>query len=172
MRKSAIFLSILIVVIGAFLLAQDFTYVGAGKCKMCHKSEKRGQQYVLWEQSKHSQSFTVLSSEKAAEVAQAAGVTNPAESAECLKCHSPLATKAPELKEEGVTCEVCHGPGSAYRKLSIMKSREESVKNGLIAYNSPDEIKAHCLNCHENAHNKTFDFTAAWEKIKHPVPEK
>ncbi len=52
-----------------------------------------------------------------------------------------------------------------------MKSREESVANGMVAYESPDAIKKHCLSCHENAHEKSFDFDAAWEKIKHPVPE-
>jgi len=52
-----------------------------------------------------------------------------------------------------------------------MKNREESVKNGLIVYGSPDEIKKQCLTCHESAHDKPFDFAAAWDKIKHPRPE-
>ncbi len=151
---------------------QEFTYVGAAKCQMCHKTEKQGQQYPLWESSKHSQSFSALSSEKAKEIAQAAGVDNPPESPNCLKCHAPLSEKAPELKEEGVGCETCHGPGSAYKKLSIMKDQAEAVKNGLTEYGSPDTIKKHCLSCHENAHGITFDFEAAWEKVKHPRPEK
>ncbi len=53
-----------------------------------------------------------------------------------------------------------------------MKSREESVKNGLMVYESPDAIKKHCLSCHENAHGMAFDFEVKWAKIKHPVPEK
>ncbi len=100
------------------------------------------------------------------------GVDNPAESPECLKCHAPLFEKAAELKEEGVSCEVCHGPGSAYKKLSIMKNREESLKNGLIVYDSPEAIKKQCSSCHENAHGKSFDFEAKWAKIKHSIPEK
>lgn len=148
------------------IFSQEFTYVGAGKCKICHKSEKRGNQFGIWEQSSHSQSFTVLSSEKAKERAADASVNS-----KCLKCHSPLNEKAPELREEGIGCEVCHGPGSAYKNLSVMKSKEESVKNGLKAYDSPEFIKAHCLTCHQNAHDKPFDFNASWEKIKHPVPE-
>ena len=39
-----------------------------------------------------------------------------------------------------------------------MKNREESVKNGLIVYDSPEAIKKQCLSCHENAHAKPFDF--------------
>jgi hypothetical protein len=154
------------------LFSQEFTYVGADKCKICHKSEKQGQQYPIWESMKHSKSFSALTSDKAKEYAQTAGVDNPPESPDCLKCHAPLAEKAPELKEEGVTCETCHGPGSAYKKMSIMKDHAESVKNGMSEYGSPDAIKKLCLTCHENAHDTTFDFDAAWDKIKHPVPEK
>lgn len=169
-------LAIVVIVVGIIsitgLYSQDFTYVGADKCKICHKSEKQGQQFPLWEARKHSKSFQALTSDQAKEIAQSAGVENPAEDAKCLNCHGPLHGKAPELKEEGVTCEVCHGPGSAYKKLSIMKDHAEAVKNGLTEYGSPDDIKKQCLTCHENAHEKTFDFEAAWEKVKHPRPEK
>lgn len=154
------------------LFGQEFTYVGAAKCKTCHKSEKRGKQFPLWEESTHSKSFAALSSPDAASKAQEAGVENPVDSPKCLQCHAPLFENAAEFKEEGVTCEVCHGPGSAYKKLSIMKSREESVKNGLVVYDSAEAIKKHCLSCHENAHGEIFDYEASWGKIKHPVPEK
>lgn len=154
------------------LFSQEFTYVGAAKCKICHKSEKQGQQFPLWEARKHSKSFSALSTDKAKEVGQEAGVENPPEDPACLKCHAPLAEKALELKEEGVSCEACHGPGSAYKKMSVMKDHGESVKNGLTEYESPDDVKKKCLTCHENAHGTTFDFDAAWEKVKHPRPEK
>jgi len=152
------------------LFSQDFTYVGADKCKVCHKSEKQGQQFPLWESRKHSKSFSALTSDKGKEISQAAGVDNPAENPNCLKCHAPLSEKAPELKEEGVGCETCHGPGSAFKKMSVMKDHAEAVKNGMIEYGSPDAIKKQCLSCHENAHETTFDFDAAWEKVKHPKP--
>lgn len=154
------------------LFCQEFTYIGAGKCKICHKTEKQGRQFPIWEENQHSKSFAALSSPEAATRAKEMGVENPAESPKCFKCHAPLYEKAPELNKEGVTCEVCHGPGSAYKKLSVMKSREESVKNGLIVHDTPEAKKAWCLTCHENAHGKTFDYEASWEKIKHLVPEK
>jgi len=160
----AIFLITFVFIINLF--SQDFTYVGVGKCKTCHKSEKRGKQFPIWEESKHSKSFAALTSEEVK-----AKVPDAPENPKCLTCHASLFEKATEFKEEGVSCEVCHGPGSAYRKLNIMKSREESVKNGLIFYDSPEAIKTQCLTCHENAHEKPFDFDAAWEKIKHPTPE-
>ena len=170
-----VFIAIIVGIIIIFItsiFSQEFTYVGVGKCKICHKSEKRGKQFPIWEESKHSQSFAALSSPQASAKAQEAGVENPVDSPKCLKCHAPLFEKAPELKTEGVTCEVCHGPGSAYKKLKIMKSRQESVKNGLTIYDTPEAKKEWCLSCHGNAHGKSFDFEASWEKIKHPVPEK
>lgn len=149
------------------LFSQEFTCVGAGKCKICHKSEKQGKQFQIWEASKHFKSFAALTSEEAK-----ANVSDAPDNPKCLKCHSPLSEKASKLKEEGVGCEVCHGPGSAYKKISVMKDKEKAKSNGLIVYVSSEDIKKQCLTCHEDAHDKPFDFAAAWEKIKHPVPEK
>lgn len=149
------------------MFAQDFTYVGAAKCKMCHKTEKQGKQYPLWEERKHSKACATLATDEAKALA-ADAPDNP----ECLKCHAPLAAKAPEFKAEGVSCEVCHGPGSAYKKMKIMKDHAESVKNGMTEFGSPEAIKAQCVTCHENnPHDKPFDFATAWEKVKHPRPE-
>lgn len=152
------------------LLGQNFTTIGAAKCAICHKTEKQGQQYSIWQGSKHSQSFAALTSPGAAAKAQEAGVQNPPESPQCLKCHAPLFEKAPELKSEGVTCEICHGPGSEYKKLNIMKDRALSAQNGLIVYENDEAVKKQCLTCHENAHGMSFDFAASHEKIKHKKP--
>jgi hypothetical protein len=171
MMKKFAFLVVMTVLASTVLLSQTPTYVGSAKCSICHRTESQGRQYPIWQASKHSQSVAALSSPEAAKKAQAMGVQNPASSPACFKCHEPLAEKAPEIKAEGMTCEVCHGPGSEYRKLNVMKDKALAVKNGLILYGSPDAIKKFCLGCHENAHGTTFDFTAAWEKIKHPKPK-
>ncbi len=170
--KKVLLLTVVLVgiVLLSTLFSQDFSYVGAAKCKMCHRTEKQGQQFPLWEARKHSKSYSALTSDKGKEIAAAAGVDNPAENPNCLKCHAPLAEMAPELKEEGVGCEACHGPGSAYKKMSVMKDHAESVKNGMTGYSGPDAVKKQCLSCHENAHESAFDFDAAWEKVKHPRP--
>jgi hypothetical protein len=171
MRKILIFLitSIAFLILNG-LLAQDFTYVGAVKCKTCHKSSKRGNQYQAWLDSRHNKSYAVLSSLSACEEAKKAKLTTPPnESPECLKCHSPLHEKAPDLVVEGVTCEVCHGPGSAYKKIKIMKDRNAAVKKGLVVYASQDAIKEKCITCHTGEH---FNFLESLDKIKHPVPAK
>ena len=126
--------------------------------------------YPIWEASKHAQSFNILKTETAK---TEAGEQVPAQqSPACLKCHAPLHEKAKDISVEGITCEVCHGPGGLYRKLNVMVSREASVKNGLVVYASKDAIKAHCLTCHENAHGIKWDFDKSWEAVKHYRPGK
>ncbi len=172
MKKIVVILAIGALVGAAALIGQGFTYVGSKKCAMCHRSEAQGRQYAIWEGTNHAKSFAALTSAKAAETAKAMGVDKPAEDPRCLKCHAPLAEKAPDLKAEGVSCEICHGPGSGYQKLNIMKDRDLAVKNGLVLYGGPEAIKAHCMTCHDNPHGIKFDFASAWDKIKHPVPKK
>jgi len=149
---------------------QDFTYVGAVKCKKCHRAPQRGNQYQAWLDSRHNKSYAVLSSLSALEEAKKENLTTPPnESPQCLKCHSPLYEKALDLITQGVTCEVCHGPGSAYTKMSIMKNKEKAVQNGLVVYASQEAIKEKCMACHTDEH---FNFAASWEEIKHSLPPK
>lgn len=172
MKRMLVLAALAALILAGLLVGQDATYVGAQKCAMCHKSDAQGRQFTIWEGTKHAKSLEALTSPKAAEAAKAMGVDKPVDDPKCLKCHAPLAEKAPELKAEGVSCETCHGPGSAYRKLNIMKDKAEAAKNGLILYGSPEAIKAQCLKCHENPHGISFDFASAWDKVKHPVPAK
>ena len=90
MKKALLILMIgipLIFIISLF--SQEFTYVGAGKCKICHKTEKQGKQFPLWEERKHSKSFAALTTEEVK-----AKVSDAPENPKCLKCHAPLFEKA------------------------------------------------------------------------------
>jgi hypothetical protein len=92
MRKSIIvFFIIGLLNISVGLAAQDFRYVGAIKCKTCHKAPKRGNQYQTWLDSRHNKSYAVLSSLSALEEAKKENLTTPPnESPQCLKCHAPF----------------------------------------------------------------------------------
>lgn len=113
MSKRVWWIMSLMVVVGVALVVQaaDHTYVGADKCKMCHKL-----QHASWLETTHA---------KATEAAKAS--TDREFGAACLGCH---ATNADESLC-GVQCEACHGPGSDYKKMSIMKDIEAAKANGL-----------------------------------------
>jgi hypothetical protein len=125
--RSAVWIFVLTVVLAAAYSVQaaDHTYVGADKCKMCHKVE-----FNSWQATVHAKAST-----------------DPKFGPECLKCH---ATNADEAMA-GVKCEACHGPGSDYKKMSIMKDKDAAVANGLVM-----PSQATCNGCHvDNGHSKT-----------------
>jgi hypothetical protein len=162
---------------------EKYAYVGVKKCKMCHSSAKRGNQFKKWKEFKHAKAFLSLKTPKAKELAQKAGLEgNPWESPKCLKCHVTAFEVKPELKkkikyEDGVQCEACHGPGSGYSKLSIMKDKKKAREAGLKMPSEKDERdpkKRVCTRCH-NPHSPTykeFNFKEFSKKIAHPVPKK
>ncbi len=162
----------LIVAVGAGAV-QSRTYVGAKKCALCHSKESIGDQYGKWTSILHSKSLDALTGPNAMYPANAAGVKEPAKDPKCLRCHAPLFEKSPDFMHEGVTCETCHGPGGDYAKLSVMTDRKLAVENGLILYDgSLNKIVSFCLDCHDNPHGNPFESGPAWEKIKHPRPNK
>lgn len=181
MKKST-WLVIFILAISCIFVAQavaaDHQYIGASKCKMCHKGAKKGEIYETWEASAHAKAYTVLAGDKAKEVAKAKGIEDPQKADECLACHvTGHGVKAELLGDkydvaEGVTCESCHGAGGDYWKMSTMKAlaagetKPEDV--GLLV---PDEKT--CVTCHneKSPTYKEFKFDEMWAKIKHGLPE-
>lgn len=149
-------------------------YVGASKCKICHKSEAKGDQYGKWEASKHAKAYANLASEQALAIGKEKGIDNPQTSDQCLGCHvtafsAPAEQKAESYdKTEGVECESCHGPGSDYKKMSVMKDVEAAKAAGLIM---PTEET--CTGCHNDKSPtfKSFDFAEAVKIIAHPYPK-
>lgn len=155
--------------------AGEAHYVGADKCaKMCHKSTAKGEQLPIWQKSKHAQAFATLATPAALESAKKAGVTGDPQKADaCLKCHVTGFEAAATLKDstystkDGVSCEACHGAGSAYAKLSVMKDKKASAAAGMI-----EPTEAVCVKCHnkESPNYKPFVFADAVKAIAHPKP--
>lgn len=180
MRLIAIAAGILF--IGSQVHAEGFEYVGVKKCKICHRSKKIGNQYGVWEESLHQNAFESLKSDTAKKVAAAMGIEDPTKSEACLKCHTTgFAEGGYDLEKEaetnaifeGVQCEACHGPGSKYKSLKVMKAvaagetKPEEV--GLIVPKEED-----CKKCHTpegNSFYKEFNFEEFFKKIAHPVPK-
>lgn len=154
-----------------------FQYIGIEKCAtVCHKSEKQGSQLGIWQESKHSKAFVTLATPYAKELLKKAGKEgDPQKSEVCLECHSTgygkdkSAFAATFKIEEGVTCENCHGPGSAYKSISIMKDKEKFLASGGIIPKEKDCLKCHTGKVHD-VHE--FKFEERFKKIAHPIPGK
>ncbi|HEY5125035.1 MAG TPA: cytochrome c family protein [Ignavibacteria bacterium] len=153
-------------------------YVGVDGCtKACHKSDASGKQLDIWKGSKHSQAYNNLATPDADKIAQDKGFSTPAiETPACLKCHvlgkdiDPSELTDGFKKEDGVQCETCHGPGSEYKSLSIMKDKQKAIdENGLII---PDTNEKFCTQCHntDSPTFKGFNYDESWAKIAHKKP--
>jgi len=114
---------------------------------MCHNKAATGEQYNKWKAGPHANAYNVLSETEK---------TNK----ECLGCHTTPTLAA----TEGVSCEACHGPGSIYKSMTIMKVREKSIESGLTL--PTEEV---CKKCHNEKSPtfKGFNYEEYCSKVKH-----
>jgi hypothetical protein len=174
----ALFALLAAVLFAAGSTAAQNKYTGVKMCAMCHKAKEKGEAFATWEKSAHAHAFETLKSKAADEFAQKKGLKTPAaESPECLKCHVTGGGVAANVeagfkKEEGVTCEACHGAASAYR---IIHSKGDKAKSKEAGMNFADKKDAKfCETCH-NAGSPTFKgfkMEEMWAKIEHKGPPK
>ena len=175
MKKLTTVLAVIIAVTAATVTAQDkaapaapakatATFVGADKCKICHKA-----QFEAWSTTKHAKAWDALKPEEQ-------------KKAECVTCHQTGVT-AEKVQLNGVMCEACHGAGSEYKKPTIM-NKAKFTANKAAQLKIAEEAglviptEATCMKCHKKEGNpnfKEFDF-AKMKLLVHPVkaavPEK
>jgi Cytochrome c554 and c-prime len=179
--KKALILTLTVgfVAMGAIAHAADppHTYVGVKNCKMCHNKAETGKQFDVWAATAHAKAYESLASPEAKAKAKELGIADPQKDEKCLSCHvtSVAALKDTTAKvtaAEGVSCEACHGPGSAYKTKKVM----DGIVAGTIDPASVGLIKpteATCKNCHKpegNPFYKEFKFEEYKKKIAHPDP--
>lgn len=160
--------------------ADDAQYIGSGKCFMCHKKDKSGNQMQKWLDGEHAGAYKTLANEESLAIAKELGIADPQKADECLKCHvtahgvaaEGFAAKNKYTVEDGVGCESCHGPGSTYKSAKVMKAvvsgETDGASVGLWAPNA--EL---CVTCHneESPTFKGFEFDEYIVKVSHPIPE-
>jgi excinuclease UvrABC ATPase subunit len=178
MKLSNYFLFAFLILPFATILSQSGnTFIGADACSMCHKTEKQGSQFSIWKSSAHSKAFETLLTDTANQIAKAKGFSEPASKTwECLKCHVTgynldVTMLGKKFKvEDGIQCETCHGAGSAYKDMKVMKDKKISIEKGLIVH---DKLEDFCESCHNNESPTftKFDVNESWDKIKHKVPK-
>lgn len=154
-------------------------FVGVKMCGACHKAEKAGQAYTIWEKSKHASAYKTLEGEEAKALAAKKGIKgSPAEAKECLKCHVPGGGTATNVDKsfdvkEGVTCEACHGAASGYRMIHNKPENKEKAAAAGLVHGSKEDSKP-CEKCHnaESPTHKPFKMSEMWAKIAHQLPKK
>ncbi len=142
-----------------------YTYVGSKKCKKCHLK-----QYRSWAETRMAKAFHILepgNNKEAKEKFKLDVDKNYTldKSEPCLKCHTvgygkpggyaipdPTDKKAVRRakKLEGVGCECCHGPGSAYVKVfdEILKSKRKYKVQELYDVGLIKISEVVCTACH------------------------
>lgn len=174
-----------------FAQAKDAKYMGVEKCKNCHNSEKKGDQYGIWKETKHAKAYETLAGEEAKKIAKEKGIDDPQKSDKCLKCHV-TAFNEPDAKKDdkfdpklGIQCEACHGPASVHVKARLAAAAEEESDDLFGDTGGSDEridipdgevdakpTEENCKKCHnsESPTFKEFKFDERYEEIKHPDP--
>ena len=144
--------------------AEAQKYIGPGSCAAtsCHGSVKPvadsrilQTEYTTWIlKDKHSRAFQALTGEVGERMARILKLgTKAEESPKCLVCH---ALYAPEQRgrafeiSEGVTCENCHGPASAWLGPHTTRDwpHEKSVAQGMHDTRNVILRTEKCLECH------------------------
>jgi len=148
-------------------------YNGPGGCasSSCHGSIQPRQvtrvaqnEYSIWAgQDKHARAYQVLSNPVSIRIGRILNVGRPDQSTKCLACHA-LSVPAEQRAEtfelvDGVSCESCHGPASAWLGPHTTRDwpHEKSVQLGM--YDTRDLIKRseRCLTCHLGTSEKFVD---------------
>ena len=147
-------------------------YVGAKACAKCHK-----QAYETWKGSKHANAWkTLVDREK---VDGWPVTKNP----DCVSCHVVgygeksgfvNMTKTPELVD--VSCENCHGAGSAHVEaltpIQAQLDKGEKLERTTIdaAIDAGKLIRpqaSHCTKCHNFEQSPGFNYLEKWALIQH-----
>ena len=149
-------------------------YIGPGSCAAtsCHGSVKPipgsrilQNEYSTWIlQDKHSRGYQALTGTVGERMARILKLGTKAEEApKCLACHALYPT--PEQRgrafemSEGVSCENCHGPASAWLGPHTTRSwqHEKSVALGMTDTRNVIRRTEKCLECHLGTKNKFVD---------------
>jgi hypothetical protein len=149
-------------------------YIGPGSCAAtsCHGSVKPvvgsrilQNEYSTWiVKDKHSHAYAVLTGDIGERIARVLKLNSKAaESPKCLACHALYTT--PEQRgrpfelSEGVSCENCHGPASAWLGPHTTRdwTHEKSVSLGMRDTRDVIHRSEKCLECHLGTKDKFVD---------------
>lgn len=154
--------------------AEAGRYIGVASCvnSGCHGSTEplagsrilHNEYYTWLNDDRHAQAYNILFNAQSARIAKNMRLGTSADKAKlCLDCHTsniPAAQVEGVIdREDGVQCEVCHGPASGWRAEHTEPgwTHEQSVDRGMIDLRHVP-IRAHtCHRCHLGNADKEVD---------------
>jgi hypothetical protein len=161
---------------GILLAAENepIKYIGPGSCAAtsCHGSVKPvagsrilQNEYSTWIiKDKHSRAYQALTGDIGERMARILKLGTKAEEApKCLVCHALYTTAQQRGRvfeiSEGVSCENCHGPASAWLGPHTTRSwpHEKSVALGMHDTRDVIHRMEKCLECHLGTKEKFVD---------------
>ena len=148
-------------------------YTGPGSCSStsCHgsiapRTDNRVKQneYSVWiVRDKHSKAYQALTGMVGERMATILNIGKAEEAPKCLACHAldvPAADRARTFDlSEGVSCESCHGPASAWLGHHTERNwtHEQSVQAGMTDLRDVGLRTQKCLSCHLGSKEKFVD---------------
>jgi hypothetical protein len=177
--RTTLFLAVLLLGLsstntGATDTTEPVKYIGPGSCAAtsCHGSVRPVEgsrilqnEYSTWIlQDKHSRAYHALTGEVGERIARILKLGVKAEeSPKCLVCHTLYTTpkergRAFEISD-GVSCENCHGPASAWLGPHTTRDwpHEKSVAQGMTDTRNVIHRTEKCLECHLGTKEKFVD---------------
>lgn len=181
----------------------EYKYTSMARCntKDCHgadaaKGSPGLNEYTVWKaMDPHAKAFTTLYKGPSKAMGAAMGIAKVFESPKCLACHTKVvppdqvAAGQKWSVQNGVSCEVCHGPGEKWIDPHATPkekdwSHEKSVAVGMIDLREATAWAAQCASCHlqidhdmvtaghPRLHFEIVDYNARtgahWKTEKHP----
>src|ERR1700682_3261722 len=154
--------------------SESAKYIGPGSCAAtsCHGSVKPvadsrilQNEYSTWIiKDKHSKAYQALTGDIGERMARILKLGAKAEeSPKCLACHSLNTSPAQRGRAfeiaDGVSCENCHGPSSAWLGPHTERqwTHEKSVALGMTDTRNVIHRTEKCLECHLGSQNKFVD---------------
>jgi hypothetical protein len=153
--------------------ADTSKYTGPGSCSStsCHGSVKPRtdnrifqNEYSIWAvKDKHAKAYDALTGPIGERMTKILGLGKSEQAAKCLACHAldvPAEARAKTFElNEGVTCESCHGPASAWLGPHTTRTwtHEQSVAAGMYDTRNLARRTEKCLACHLGTQEKFVD---------------
>ncbi len=151
-------------------------YVGTERCGACHAHA-----FGVWSGSDHARSGLMLDTRRGVEVKRLSEThTGPAADLDCEACHRPpsrsvRAVFSPHYyREDGVQCEICHGPGGEHDVAEVAKDTLDGHRI-FVPHKNADLCQA-CHYSEKPLHDLAesglprFDYDKWWKRIEHHPP--